>query len=168
MNPDEIQQRLNEGGTAPLVFMRFRPAWAYIDGIREFGRFFCRTTFSDEALAERARVVIQETLENAVKYSTPGPEAELELSIVSQGEHIEISVSSLPDPAHLHTLKEEIAWINATDAEQAYVTAFERAATAADGGSRLGLARIRYEGNVELSVAEQKDGRIRISARGRL
>ena len=54
----------------PLVFMRFRPAWAYIDGIREFGRFFCQTTFGTQELADRACVVIQETLENAVKYSS--------------------------------------------------------------------------------------------------
>ena len=42
----------------PMVFMRFRPAWAYIDGIREFGRFFCETTFGTSALAQRACVVI--------------------------------------------------------------------------------------------------------------
>ena len=64
----------------PLVFMRFRPAWAYIDGIREFGKFFCQTTFGTQELADRACVVIQETLENAVKYSTNSDDSELELS----------------------------------------------------------------------------------------
>ena len=67
----------------PLVFMRFRPAWAYIDGIREFGRFFCETTFGTQELADRACVVIQETLENAVKYSSNSADSELELSIQS-------------------------------------------------------------------------------------
>ncbi|MGH7437569.1 MAG: hypothetical protein ACRENE_17975, partial [Polyangiaceae bacterium] len=63
--------------------MRFRPAWAYIDGIREFGRFFCEVTFGTSELAERARLVLQEALENAVKYSTDSAESELELSIHS-------------------------------------------------------------------------------------
>ena len=69
----------------PLVFMRFRPAWAYIEGIREFGRFFCETTFGTTDVAERARVVIQETLENAVKYSTTGEDSELELMEIMPG-----------------------------------------------------------------------------------
>ena len=58
--------------------MRFRPVWAYIDGIREFCRFFCATTFSGD-VAERASVVVQETLENAVKYSTDGENGRAEL-----------------------------------------------------------------------------------------
>ncbi len=72
----------------PLVFMRFRPAWAYIDGIRDFGRFFCQTTFGTQELADRACVVIQETLENAVKYSSKSADSELELSIESDGSNI--------------------------------------------------------------------------------
>ncbi|MBN2193104.1 MAG: hypothetical protein JW751_09835 [Polyangiaceae bacterium] len=159
-HPGDVRQAI------PMVFMRFRPAWVYIDGIQEFGRFFCQTTFRDEQIATRARIIIQETLENAVKYSTPGPSSELELSIFAEGEHIEISVSSLPDPAHLDTLKQEIAWLSQADPESAYFAAFERAASCPDSPSRLGLARIRYEGSVELSVGEMSDGRIRITARG--
>ena len=50
----------------PLVFMRFCPAWASIDGIRGFARFFCETTSGTPDLAERAPLVVQETPENAV------------------------------------------------------------------------------------------------------
>jgi hypothetical protein len=159
---------IGESDTNSLVFMRFRPGWAYIDGIREFGRFFCQTTFEDVELAERARVVIQETLENAVKYSTPGPNSELELSIRTRGSQLEISVSSLPAPDHVASLKAEIERINQSDPEQAYLAAFERAAATPDGPSRLGLARIRYEGNVELQFMEEQGGRIRVTASGAL
>jgi hypothetical protein len=152
----------------PLVFMRFRPAWAYIEGIREFGRFFCETTFGTPELAERARIVIQEALENAVKYSSESPESELELSIHSDGNEIEIAVSSLPDAVHAARLKAELADLHALEPEQAYLAAFRRASNEPEASSRLGLARIRYEGGVELSMQDQPGGRIRVTATGRL
>jgi hypothetical protein len=153
----------------PLVLMRFRPAWTYIDGVREFCRFFCDTTFEAGDLAERASVVIQETLENAVKYSAHGDDAELELRIESQGATIEFSVSSLPDPSHLNRLREELTSMAAQTPEEAYVAAFLRVAAAdPSAASRLGLARIRHEGRAELSLQEEPGGRIRITATGTL
>jgi hypothetical protein len=152
----------------PMVVMRFRPAWVYIDGVREFGRFFCATMFGAPAVAERARIVIQETLENAVKYSTDSPESELELVIQSDDENMEISVSSIPDAAHLMRLRADLSDIHSLAPEQAYLAAFLRAAAEPDESSRLGLARIRYEGGVELSMQEQEGGRIRIIAKGKL
>jgi hypothetical protein len=151
-----------------LVLMRFRPAWAYIDGIREFGRFFCKTTFGTEELAERACVVIQEALENAVKYSTDSPNGELELKIQTVGTTIEFSVSSLPDPAHAARLRRELTGLHAMEPEVAYLAAFQRASDEPDAAARLGLARIRYEGNVELSLTEEFGGRIRITAVGKV
>jgi hypothetical protein len=150
----------------PMIYMRFRPAWAYIDGIREFGKFFCETTYRDEAAAERARTVLQESLENAVKYSTEGPGSELELCIMNRGAELEIAVTSLPDPGHLGSLRDEIERINATDPEQAFHDAMVRAAEAPENAARLGLARMRLEGNVRLSVENHDDGRIRVTARG--
>jgi hypothetical protein len=148
--------------------MRFRPVWTYIDGVREFCRFFCQTTFGGTDLAERASVVVQETLENAVKYSTGGDQAELELRIENQGENIEFSVASLPDPLHLTTLRNELSNIVAQTPEEAYVAAFLRAAQEPGEASRLGLARIRHEGRTELSLQEEPGGRIRITATGTL
>src|SRR5262245_32128129 len=110
-------------GKKPLVYMRFRPAWAYIEGIREFGRFFCTTTFGATDLGERARVVIQEALENAVKYSAKGEDSELTLTILGDGNSIEIAVSSFPDPEHVVTLREEIESLRNQDPEEAYMAA---------------------------------------------
>jgi hypothetical protein len=152
----------------PIVFMRFRPVWAYIEGIREFGRFFCETTFGTPELAERAGVVLQETLENAIKYSTDDPKSELELEITAQGDSIEFAVSSIPDADHLDTLREELELLRARDPEKAYLAAFQRAATTSEASGRLGLARVRYEGNVELSMEEEQGGRIRITAVGKI
>ena len=95
--------------------MRFRPAWAYIDGIREFGRFFCKQTFSSEELVEQACIVIQETLENAVKYSTNSPDSELEMKIETRSEQIEFSVASLLDPVYIDTLCGELVGLHGID-----------------------------------------------------
>ncbi len=163
-----INSNLNSGVGSPLVFMRFRPAWAYIEGIREFGRFFCETSFGTSDLASRAQIVLQETLENAVKYSSPGPDSELELIIRADGENIEFSVSSLPDEAHLKSLKAELQGLQTLDPEQAYLAAFVRASAEPDASARLGLARIRYEGGVELEMKEEGGGRIRVTATGKI
>lgn len=157
-----------EEQSLPLVFMRFRPAWAYIDGIREFTEFFCKTTFDDTKVAERARMIIQETLENAVKYSSPGPRSELELVINASDDNMEISVASKPDPQHLGALQQQVEELYERDPESAYLAAFRRAASNPEASARLGLARIRYEGNVELKLDCNDDGRIRITAKGKI
>lgn len=165
---DSRHPSLAAPGAKPLVLMRFRPAWAYIEGIREFGRFFCQTTFGTPELAERARVIIQETLENAVKYSTDTPDSELELVIEASDNRIEFSVASTPDPAHMATLREELSALAGLDPAEAFRQAFVRAAMEPESSSRIGLARIRYEGNVELSLREEPGGRVRVTAAGSL
>lgn len=153
--------------TEPLIFLRFRPAWAYIDGVREFCRFFCEATYQQQDIAERARLVLQETLENAVKYSTPGDLSELELEIHADRESFKLSITSRPDPRHLQTLKNELSHLRLLDPEAAYISAFVRAANEPDAPARLGLARMRYEARFELHLDEQADGRVRITAVGK-
>ncbi len=151
----------------PLAYMRFHPAWTFIEGIREFARFFCHRAFADEELAERSRMVIQEMLENGTKYSVSDPDAELELALWSDGKDLEIALTSTPEPKHLEALKAEIANLYSRGAEEAYLAAFMRAQATAEG-SRLGLARIRYEGKVDLSLIELDDGRITLVVKGNL
>lgn len=157
---------LPRSSVEPLVHLRFRPAWAYIDGVREFCRFFCETTYRQQDLAERARVVLQETLENAVKYSTPGELSELDVEIHADSEQFRISITSRPDPRHLQTLKNELSHLRMLDPEAAYLAAFVRAQQEPDSPARLGLARMRYEARFELHLNEQADGRVRITATG--
>jgi hypothetical protein len=152
----------------PLVYMRLRPIWTYIDGVRDFTGFFCKHTFAEPKLAQRAQVVMQETLENAIKYSLRGPDSELEISITSTGADLCIAVASTPDPDHLQRLRNELQEIARKEPRQAYVEAFARAAVSPDASAQLGLARIRFEGQAELYLEEQDNGRIRIVATGAL
>jgi len=152
----------------PLVFMRFRPAWVYIDGIRDFGEFFCRTTFPDPEVAARACVVIQETLENAIKYSLDDLSDVLELEISASSTKIEFSVTSTPNRLHLDQLKAELNQLRQSEPEAAFVAALERAQREPEASARLGLARMRYEGGVELFINEAPNNRIRFTAIGKL
>jgi hypothetical protein len=153
-----------------LVFMRFRPMWAYISGTREFCRFFCETTFRKPEVAERAQLVIQELLENAVKYSADSKECDVELAIRQHNEkEIEIAVSNFASPTAVAKLSEELERIANMKPEDAYMFAVQRAATLPDGHSaQIGLARVRFEGLVDIKSTPIEDGRIRITCRGEL
>lgn len=149
------------------AFIRFRPTWSYIDGIRRFVEDFCHATDAGAPLAERARLVIQETLENAVKYSVVDASNELELTMNTDAADFEISVSSKPDPAHLDALRQQLDELYQRPPKDAYVAAFARAASSPTASARLGLARIRYEGKMDLTLSETGDGRIKMSAKGK-
>ena len=151
-----------------LVSLSFRPIYAYIDGVRELGRFFCEKTFKQPELVERAQVVLQETLENAIKYSSLDKDTELELEIASDGAELKISTLSHPDPVHLQSLREEIEMLRKFDPEAAFIAAFARAAREPGTTAKLGLARMRYESQFELRVQEEPGGAVRVTAVGKL
>lgn len=151
---------------APLVILRFRPAWAYIDGIWEFGRTFCATALGNPEAAERARIILQELLEVAVRHRTAAPGAELELELALRDGRVEVAVTHRADPAHQVLLEGAVAWVNASAPEAAYLGALQSQPTESEAGACLGLARLRLEGKAELTLGVLQDGRIRLQARG--
>jgi len=151
-----------------MVRVSLRPVWEYIEGVREFGRFFCETTFKRPDVAARAQVVLQETLENAIRYSAHDENGKLEVEITSDGCDLRISTLSRADPAHLQTLRDEIEMLRQFDPEAAYLAAFVRASQQPEGSARLGLARMRFEGRFELQISEEPGGHVRVTAIGKL
>ena len=149
-----------------LVFMRFRPTWVYIDGIREFCRFFCETTFGDGDIADRVQLVIQELLENAVKYSADKSVCDVEFSIEADAQSFAIAVRNYPSPDAAEKLKAELSLQSSMGAEEAYAFALRRAATLEAGAGRMGLARLRLEGGMNLSILTEPDGRLTVTATG--
>jgi hypothetical protein len=142
--------------------------WVYITGTREFCRFFCATTFPNKDVADRVQLVIQELLENAVKYSADSETCDVELGISQHGgKEFEIAVSNFANSESATKLARELERIGKMTPEEAYISAVQRASTFRDGSSaEMGLARIRHEGLVELSSTHTADGRIRVTCRG--
>ncbi|GEM_PF-686712 len=150
---------------APLVFLRFRPTWDHIHGIREFGRTFCTTALGSPEAAERARIILQELLEIALRHRTALPEAELELELVLGDGRVEVAVTQRADPALKLELEGAVARVNASVPEAAYIDALLSPRFGREAGAYLGLARLRLEGKAELTLGVLHDGRIRLQAR---
>lgn len=150
-----------------LVHVRLRPLWAYIEGIREFGAFFCETTFDKEDLVERVRLVTHELLENAVKYSRT-EWSEIEFSIRAERDTFQISVTNYATKESADCLEQDLDFVLSEAAESSYRSAIKRAAGGPQGQSKLGLARIRYEGQVDLSIRRDDQGMVCVTAKGNL
>jgi anti-sigma regulatory factor (Ser/Thr protein kinase) len=150
------------------IAMRFRPTWGYIDGIREFCGQFCTTAGSDDGFAERVQLVVQELLENAVKYSNErlAPDVEFEFSLAENGPDFTIAAVNHGTSEMVELLQNEIATMTAMEPQQAYNFALRRAVRSGHKVNRLGIARMRCDGQVELSATTMHDGRIRVQARG--
>lgn len=150
------------------IAMRFRPTWGYIDGIRQFCGQFCATAVADGVFVDRVQLVVQELLENAVKYSTAKSVAdvEFELSIAEGSPDFTIAVMNHGTAEMVGILQEEIAVMTSMEPQQAYTYAMRRAVRGGHRMNRLGIARMRCDGQVELSATTTLDGRIRVQARG--
>jgi hypothetical protein len=118
-------------------------------------------------LREQTLMVVVELLDNAVKYgmSVPGIEG-IDLGISVTDKSVEIRVSNTVDiEEHLDLVRKTIEEIGKTgDAEALYTRRLKELMNGRkQGESRLGLYRIAYEGEFELSY-EYKDKVLTIAA----
>ena len=99
-----------------------------------------------------------ELLENAAKYASDG-HARLQLNVTPRGEDaiVRVSVTNNSTAEHISQLGGCYAEMNAaTDAMAHYFTLMRRNAKSG-ASSRLGLARVRAEGEMEIEVDIQGD-----------
>lgn len=98
--------------------------------------------------------VTAELLENAIKYGVwHDPTAKVRLRVWGDGAEARVEVENPVDASSEDTqeLIRTIDWLRSfPSAEEAYHAKLLEVAATAGGGSRLGLARIAYEGGCEL------------------
>jgi hypothetical protein len=107
----------------------------------------------DEDAIFRVAMTAHELLENAAKYASDG-HARLQVHVTPRGEDaiVRVSVTNNSTPEHISQLGSCYAEMNAaTDAMAHYFTLMRRNAKSG-ASSRLGLARVRAEGEMEIEV----------------
>lgn len=144
------------------IEMRFGPRWKYISPARLFIQSFVAIAVSDQAKADRVAMAASELLENAVKYGTSD---DTHCVVQAQADRglIRASVTNQASAAGAEELRLVYQKIMTGSPLEAYITQMREAATRSDGKSQLGLARIRYETNADLSLAITPDHLVTIT-----
>jgi hypothetical protein len=141
-----------------------RSEWTNVDVVRNAILNCFRTVFRDVEGCQRIAMVAGELMENAIKYGhwALTEDRPLRLRLWGTGEKILVSVESPVDPGspRVKDLFATLEWLGGfaspADAFQARMLAIA-SAPAGSAGSKLGLARIAYEGNCRLAAEIEGD-----------
>jgi hypothetical protein len=135
-----------------VLYARFLPSWAHIEPLRLYLEA-CTTARPKFANAEGACIVLQELLENAVKYSLPSCPIDLEVCMHISTGPLEIRVTNKASPTRLAMLAHELRLAQGGDsAHNAFASALARLKTLPAGVSMLGLARVATTARLESEV----------------
>ena len=150
---------------SPAIRLSFRPTTTLISSTRRFAGDVLGSVLRDEDSTSRIALTIHELLENTLKYSTDG-HAVLHVTVGSEEggrRHVEVTARNRATPEQARDLGRRIhALTEATDPMALYVDWMRQSAQRS--GSGLGLARIRVEGEMQLSCSLDGDAVI-VSAR---
>lgn len=140
--------------SAPVCLdLQCSPALEQVSAIRTFLENYCAPLLNDADLVDRMAIAIHELLENASKYSARGW-ARLCVAFKpgSAGPQLSIKVFNVPAADHVEGLRAIMADVmRSADPQEAYQDVIAASVLRAEG-SGLGLARIRAEAGMSLSL----------------
>lgn len=148
----ELSKNIKDG----FIELVFGPRWTYIAAVRSFLQSFLAIALTDCKKADVISMAASELLENAVKYAS---EEGTKVTVEHKPEEnkLYLSVENFSNPSNCEVLRNEIERINSGDPEEVYLMKMAEAALRTDGGSQLGLARIRYESNAEIKFSSENN-----------
>jgi hypothetical protein len=158
--PDSEHTFEHSDSVAPssAIHLSFRPTTTLITSTRLFAGDMLGSVLRDADSTSRIALTIHELLENTLKYSTDG-QAMLYVTVGNdQGgrRHVEVTARNRATPEQARDLGRRIHALNeATDPMALYVDLMRESAQRS--GSGLGLARIRVEGEMQLSCSLDGD-----------
>ncbi|ACG72202.1 putative anti-sigma regulatory factor (serine/threonine protein kinase) [Anaeromyxobacter sp. K] len=156
---------VRRGGTPVYLTLRMKPPWVFIDEIRRFVESFCACAGTTDNREAQLALAVHELMQNAVPNSHDD-DVELTLEVEPEADRVAVAVTNRCTEAEYHALEERVARMNGEpDALRHYLQAMHDTPTAQRGG--LGLARVRFEAQLELSVS-RAGGRMTVHASGRL
>jgi hypothetical protein len=144
-----------------MIDLPVRNHWENVDLLRT-SLLNCFTAIFSEVDGMHAfSTVAAELLENAIKYGQWGdPSAKLHLRVWGDATVARVEVENPVDPTsdNARELMRTIDWLRTfPSAEHAYRAKLLEVATSEAGVSRLGLARIAYEGGCDLHAKIEGD-----------
>lgn len=158
---------MNADEEETLFELRFRPTVALASTVRRFVAEFYREILRDADHSNRLAMATHEMLENAVHYSID-QRSELCIEARTTTESLIVTIRTRNRATTERLAKVRVALdevLNADDASTMYTRLLHRAAKRTDGGSGLGLGRIRAEADLALSYAIEGDT-IAVTAEG--
>jgi anti-sigma regulatory factor (Ser/Thr protein kinase) len=145
--------------------LRMKPPWVFVDEIRRFVESFCLCACPGQAREAQVALAVHELMQNAIPHAG-GEDVDLTLQVDPGADRIEIAVSNPCSEEQLHELMARVDRLNSEpDALRGYLRAMAEAPISARGG--LGLARVRFEAQLELAVIRE-GARVTVLARGPL
>jgi len=152
------------------IDLTVRNEWRNIDLLRTSVQNCFIAVFADLDGCHAIAMVTGELLENALKYGdwTNADRAMFRLRVEGRDPNIQVSVQNplKPDDVHATTLTKQIEWLASFPTpEAAYRARMLQIAQDDEEGtpSRLGLARIAFEGNCRIS-AKIENGTVNVTA----
>jgi anti-sigma regulatory factor (Ser/Thr protein kinase) len=162
-----IQSDDKEGGGAPIqLFIRMNPPWMFIDEIRRFVESFCACASLGPDREAQVALAVHELMQNAVPFARGG-EVELDLEVDPRADRVLIRVVNTCPDEEFRTLCARIdAMYREPDALAHYLVTMKAQPATARGG--LGLARVRFEAQLDIHARRHSPGRVVVEAEGPL
>jgi anti-sigma regulatory factor (Ser/Thr protein kinase) len=153
-------------GDFPIqLLIRMSPPWVFIDELRRFTESFCACACPGQDREAQVALAVHELMQNAVPHAH-GEEVELMLEVSRERDVVAIRVSNRCSDDDYQSLRDRIDRMNnEPDALAHYVQMMRENPANTRGG--LGLARVRFEAQLEISVRREA-GRAIVEACGPL
>lgn len=134
----------------PAVAVRFPPVWTHIQPLSVYVGAMLEAKGKAEG-AERVAIVVNELLENAVKYGDPASEVKFEL-FADAGQALVVRVTNKAHPARVAILERELKRNTTTSPHEAFARAIDRLQHLPEGSTMLGLARVSLEADLNVDT----------------
>ena len=131
--------------------LQLQPQSRMVSIVRRFVEESFEKLVGDPEAVFRVSLAVHELLENAAKYAV-GDTTGLSVYFESDGAAASIKLTNETTPEHIRRLRACIDEIQASDDPSALYQAFMRRSFGLQNESGLGLARIRAEGELNLSL----------------
>jgi hypothetical protein len=140
-----------------LIELPVQNDWANVDLVRTSVLGCFNAIFTDNEGCQSFATVASELMENAIKYGAWNEGVRhLHLRVWGDGQTASVQVAhpiAANDAANVRELLATIVWLNGfADPEDAYRARMLAIAAAPAGATKLGLARIAYEGRCKLAA----------------